>query len=431
MNDSANDLANDSTNDSTNDSANDFAAQLEKYAQLVVQSGCNLKPGQELFINASTDTCEFARLLTAAAYQQGARKVTVLFADEQISRLHYENCDLEVFEDYPKWQALLQNSMAENGAAMLRILSEDPLAMVGLDKNKFVANARAAHTACKPYHEAFDQGRLVWCIVGAAAPKWASHVFPDLPLEAAMDKLWQAIFASVRVDQADPIAEWDKHRQSFDERKAWLNSQHFASLHYVSQNGTDLVVGLNQKGLWQGGGDVTVNGTEFFPNMPTEEIFTSPDRLRANGIVYSSMPLVIYGSLVEDFSLSFQDGKVCAAKARVGQDSLDAALAVDDGAARLGECALIPWTSPIRASGILFYNTLYDENASCHLALGKGFSDCFEGGLTMNEDELEAAGVNNSASHLDFMVGTADLNIFGIKADGQELAIFENGEWAF
>jgi len=409
----------------------DLRHKLEKYAELIIKSGCNLQPGQELLLSASTDTCEFARIVTAEAYKQGASRVTVIFSDEEVSRLHFEHCALEIFEKYPAWQALLTNSMAEIKAAVLTITSEDPLAMVGIDQHKLVAHSLSAYEACKPFQDAIAGGRISWCIVGAAAPKWASFVFPEMPEDEAVDRLWQAIFTTVRVDTEDPIAAWEQHRRSFDERKAWLNAQHFDRLHYTSELGTNLVVGLNSKGLWQGGGDVTIDGTEFFPNMPTEEIFTTPDRLRASGVVYSSMPLVHYGSPVEDFSITFKDGVATDCTARIGQEVLEALISVDEGAARLGECALVPWTSPIQQSGILFYSTLYDENASCHLALGKGFADCYQGGEQMSEDELEALGVNKSAIHVDFMIGTADMCITGIKADGEELPLFENGNWAF
>jgi len=409
----------------------DLTHNLEKYAQLIIQSGCNLAPEQELLLTASTDTCEFARIVTAEAYKQGASRVTVRFVDEGISRLHYEYCALEIFRSFPEWQALLNNSMAEKRAAMLSIISDDPLAMVGIDQNKLVAHSRSSYKACKPFHDAISEGKVVWCIVGAAAPRWAGYVFPELPGSEATDRLWEAIFSAVFVDTEDPVAAWEQHRKCFDERKAWLNSQRFDRLHYMSELGTDLVVGLNSKGLWQGGGDVTIDGTEFFPNMPTEEIFTTPDRLRAEGVVCSSMPLVHYGSTVEDFSVSFKDGKVAGCTARVGQEVLEAIISVDEGAGRLGECALVPWSSPLQQSGILFYNTLFDENASCHLALGKGFADCLEGGQQMSEEELEAAGVNKSATHVDFMIGTADLRITGITPDGQELLIFDKGNWAF
>jgi aminopeptidase len=405
--------------------------QLERYAQLIIRSGCNLQPGQELLLSASTDCIEFARIITAEAYQQGARHVTVRFGDERIARLHYENCALEVFEQFPEWQALLNNSMARQGAAILSLTSENPLALSGVDQNKLVANARSSHDACKEFYDSLDQGKVVWCIAGAAAPAWAQHVFPLLSRDEAVAALWEAIFKATRVDTPDPLAAWQQHRASFDARKTWLNTQRFDALHYTNSLGTDLIIGLNAKGVWQGGGDVTVNGTEFFPNMPTEEIFTTPDRLRADGTVYSSMPLIHHGSLVDDFSLTFENGRVTTCHARVGQDVLEAIFAVDEDASRLGECALVPWTSPIRQSGILFYNTLYDENASCHLALGQGFPDCLEGGQQMNEDELKAAGVNKSATHVDFMIGTADLNIEGITVNGARVPLFRNGEWEF
>ncbi|MDR2587089.1 MAG: aminopeptidase [Coriobacteriales bacterium] len=409
----------------------DFAARLTAYARLIIRAGCNLQPGQELLLSASTDCVEFARLLVAEAYQQGARHVTVRFGDEKIARLHYENCALEVFEHFPEWQALLNNSLAREGAAVLSIISEDPLALTGVDQRKLVANARASHEACKEFYDGIDQGRVVWCIAGAAAPAWAQHVFPTLSPEEATAKLWEAIFNTTRVNEPDPVAAWQEHRASFDARKAWLNAQHFDALHYTNSLGTDLTIGLNTKGLWQGGGDVTTAGTEFFPNMPTEEIFTTPDRLRAEGIVYSSMPLVHHGSLIQDFWLRFEGGRVTEYHARTGNDVLEAIFAVDEDAVRLGECALVPWTSPIRQSGILFYNTLYDENASCHLAVGQGFPDCLEGGQAMDAEELKAAGVNKSATHVDFMIGSADLNITGVKADGASIPVFRDGEWAF
>jgi aminopeptidase len=408
-----------------------FCTKLEAYAHLIIRAGCNLQPGQELLLSISTDCVEFARLLTAEAYRQGARHVTVRFGDEKIARLHYENCALEVFEHFPEWQALLNNAMAREGAAILTIVSDDPLALTDVDQHKIVANARASHKACKEFFDGINQGRVVWCIAGAAAPAWARQVFPLLSPDEAAATLWEAIFTATRVGKGDPLAAWRQHRAAFDERKAWLNTQHFDALRYTNSLGTDLLIGLNSKGIWQGGGDVTIDGTEFFPNIPTEELFTTPNRLRAHGVVHSSMPLVHHGSLIEDFTLTFEEGRVKKCHARVGQEVLEAIFAVDDDAARLGECALVPWTSPIRQSGTLFYNTLYDENASCHLALGQGFPDCFEGGQRMSEDELKAAGVNASATHVDFMIGTIDLNITGIKIDGEETPIFRAGEWAF
>lgn len=404
--------------------------KLQRYAELVIRSGCNLQEGQELLLSCGVEDVEFARLLTQVAYEQGAGHVTVRFHDEPISRMHYDNCPVEYFQEYPEWAALLNNSMVRKGAAVLSITSEDPDAFSGVDQAKMVANAVAAHGACGEFYDALDFGRNVWCIVGAATPGWARKVFPDLPLDDAVDALWEAIFKTVRVDQADPLAAWEEHRAGFGTRKEILNSLHLDHLHYTNSLGTDLTIGLPEKHLWQGGGDVTVDGRAFFPNMPTEEIFSTPDRMRAEGTVVAALPLVHNGSLVQDFSLTFKDGAVVDFSAKVGEDVLKGIVETDGNSCRLGECALVPYSSPIRQSGVLFYNTLFDENAACHLALGKGFPDCYQGGVDMDNESLLAAGVNDSATHVDFMIGTADLSIVGVDKQGKETVIFQDGDWA-
>ncbi|MDR0501627.1 MAG: aminopeptidase [Coriobacteriales bacterium] len=409
---------------------NELASMLAKYANLIIRSGCNILPGQELYLSASTDSVMLARACTKAAYEAGAGHVTVNFSDESISRMHYDNCALEVFQTIAEWQALRSNSMARMGAAILSITSEDPLAMEGIDPAKPMASAKAAHVACKEFYDALDLGRNVWCIVAGASDAWASRVFPDLSASEATNRLWQAIFTATRVIADDPIAAWEAHRKAFDERKRWLNSLHFDSLRYTNSLGTNLEVGLNPTGIWNGGGDTTVDGREFFPNMPTEEIFTTPDFRRANGIVYSALPLIHNGNRIEDFWLRFKEGRVVECEAKCGEEMLRALLEVDDGSSRLGEVALVPFDSPIRNAGILFYNTLFDENASCHLAIGKGFPDCVSGGQEMDDSALRSAGVNESAIHVDFMIGNEDLCVTGILADGTEIAIFKNGNWA-
>lgn len=407
-----------------------FEAHLEAYARLIVEAGCNLQPGQELYLTSSVETAAFARRITRIAYKRGARHVTVRYTDEQISRMHYDNCAIEVFETMPEWAALLNNSMARDGAAILSIISDDPEAMTGIDPAKAVANARAAHAACKEFYDALDFGRNVWCIAGAASPAWARKVFPDAPEQEAVERLWEAIFTTARADADDPIAAWEAHRNSFAARTALLNEQRFCTLRYRNAQGTDLTVGLPAKHLWNGGGDTTVGETPFFPNIPTEEIFTTPDRLRANGTVTSALPLVHNGTLIDNFSITFENGKVIDYAAEQGLDTLRSIIETDEGSCRLGEVALVPYDSPIRQTGILFYNTLYDENASCHLALGQGFPDCYEGGVGMDAEELLEAGVNKSAAHVDFMIGTEDLSIEGIRADGTVVPVFENGNWS-
>lgn len=405
--------------------------RLEKYAELLIVKGCAFKEGQELFVRSPIQVAQFTRMVVACAYRHGARHVTVSWSDEAVSRLAYDNAPLEVFEATPSWQAELNNSMARNNAAVLTILSDDPQAMKGVDQRKVMARVVSNHEACKEFYDALDRGRCVWCIAGAASPVWASQVFPELDEVAATERLWEAILDTSRVTD-DPCKAWDEHRESFEERKAWLNAQRFSKLHYTASNGTDLAVGLIEGSHWEGGGQMGADGvTYFFPNIPTEEIFTSPDRLATEGVVHSALPLIHNGSPVEDFWIRFEGGRAVECDARVGRDVLQGIINTDDKSCFLGECALVPFDSPIRNTGVLFLETLYDENASCHLALGKGFPEVLEGGYDMSADELLSAGLNESAAHVDFMIGTADLNITGIKADGTEVAVFVDGNWAF
>ena len=408
----------------------DFDSRLEKYARLIIRSGCNLRKGQELLIEADASNVDLVRKLVKEAYEQGASDVTVRLTDEICGRMGYDYRSVEDFSKFPDWLALLHNGIAKRGAALLFITSEDPQSMTGVDPRKLAARIKASHEACRDWRNGMDFGHNVWCIVGAASPAWASRVFPDLSEDEAMSRLWDAIFSTVRVDTPDPIAAWEAHKESFAARKKWLNDQGFDALHYTSSLGTDITVGLTPKSIWEGGGATTVDGTYFFPNMPTEEVFSSPDRNRCDGIVYSSLPLNHDGALIEDFSITFKGGRVVDFHAEKGEDALRGIIETDEGSHHLGEVALIPCSSPIRKTGILFLNTLFDENASCHMALGMGFPDCYEGGLEMNTESLLAAGINESATHVDFMLGTDDLSIDGVLPDGHEVPVFRNGTWA-
>lgn len=409
----------------------DLKLRLEKYAELLVCKGCALKEGQELFVRAPIQVADFVRMVVACAYRNKARHVTVSWSDDAVSRMAYDNAPLDFFESTPTWIAELNNSMAHNNAAVLTILSDDPQAMKGVDQHKVMARVVANHEACKEFYDALDRGRCVWCIAGAASGTWAQQVFPELSEQDATAKLWDAILDTSRVTD-DPCKAWDDHRASFDERKAWLNAQGFSKLHYSSSNGTDLTVGLIEGSHWEGGGQMGADKeTYFFPNIPTEEIFTSPNRLATSGIVYSALPLIYNGSPVEDFWIRFEEGRAVECDACVGRDVLQGIIDTDENSCYLGECALVPFDSPIRNTGVLFLETLYDENASCHLALGKGFPEVLEGGYDMSADELLAAGLNDSAAHVDFMVGTSDLNITGIKPDGTKVPVFVQGNWAF
>ena len=403
--------------------------RLEKYAELLIVKGCALERGQELYLNAPVQVVGFVRTLVKCAYEHGASYVTVNWSDGVVGRYAYDYAALERFETMPAWSAERANSMAENGAATLTILSDDPLVMRGADQAKMRARTVAVHEACKPYYDAIDFGKMRWCIAAAASEQWALQVFPNLDEREAVEKLWGAILDASRVDD-DPIVAWDRHKASFDARKDWLNNQRFVALHYTASNGTDLVVGLLEKAHWEGGGQEGADGTYFFPNIPTEEVFTSPDRMRVDGVVHSALPLIHNGAPVEDFWIRFEGGQAVEFDAREGRDVLESIIATDENSCRLGECALVPFKSPIRDTGILFYETLFDENASCHLAFGKGFPECYENGYELSCLELLNAGVNDSATHVDFMIGTPDMNITGIRADGSEVDVFVNGNWA-
>lgn len=404
---------------------------IARYAKLLVQQGVALQPGQELVLQCPIERADFARQIVKCAYGCGASHVTVIWSDDETSRLEYENVELGYFEHVPSWKREQLNSLAEAGAAFLFIEGQDPELFGGIDPAKPAAASRASHTELKAFHDGMDFGRNTWCIAGAPIASWAAKVFPDLSAEEALFRLWEAILETSRAAGDDPQGAWETHNAAFEKNKRSLNAHHFDRLHYRSSNGTDLVVGLTDHHIWEGGAARTTSGIAYFPNIPTEEIFTSPDRMRADGIVHSALPLVHAGSVVRDFWFRFEGGKVVDFDAARGKDVLKEILATDENACRLGECALISKNTPIRQSGILFYDTLYDENASCHLALGIGFPDCYEGGYGMTAEELERAGVNQSHTHVDFMIGTEDMDISGITAAGDEVPIFVNGQWAW
>ncbi len=402
---------------------------FDNYAKLLVKKGAAIKPGQELVVSAPVERADFVRRVVRAAYAAGAGHVTVMWADDTITRLEYENEDVDFFKNVPAWQALQLNSLAEQGASFLFLSGDDPSLLDGIDPAKPAARSFARNTQCKAFRDGMDFGRNVWCIAGVAVDSWAKKVFPDLSAPEALYRLWLAILSTARADGENPQSDWETHNATFEKNKRLLNEARYTALRYKSSNGTDLVVGLNADGLWEGGAGRTVDGTVFFPNIPTEEVFTSPDCQRAQGVVHSAMPLVHAGRIVDDFWLRFEDGKVVEYDARRGKDVLKHIIEVDENSCRLGECALISRNTPIRQSGILFYDTLYDENASCHLALGMGFPECCEGGLDMDADQLMEHGVNQSATHVDFMIGADDLDIWGLRADGTEVQIMSQSQW--
>lgn len=405
--------------------------QISKYADLIVRKGVHVKKGQEVVVQVPVELAEFARLLVARAYAAGAGHVTVIWNDDELQRLTYENVDIEWFATTPEWQRVQLDSLAAAGACFIFVEASDPEALKGIDPAKPAAASRARNTQCKEFRRGLDFNINPWCIAGAPVASWARHVFPGEPDEVAVYRLWRAILSVARADGEDPEAEWELHDATFSKNLRLLNERHFDALRYTSGNGTDLVVGMTDKHVWEGGCSRTPEGHEFFPNIPTEEVFTSPDCRRVDGVVHSAMPLVHNGVKIDRFWLKFEGGRVTDFDAEVGRDALKSILDTDEGGRRLGEVALISKNTPIRQSNVLFYDTLYDENASCHLALGVGFPECYEGGYEMSQEELLAVGVNASATHVDFMIGTDDLDVVGISADRTEVPVFVNGQWSW
>lgn len=405
--------------------------KIERYAKLVVRKGVNVMPGQEVVLMTPVECAPFARLLVSAAYEAGAGHVTVIWNDDAVTRLTYENVELAYFEQTPEWQRVQLDSLAEAGACFIFVEGADPEALKGIDPKKPAAASKAKNSQCTVYRRGLDFNVNPWCIAGAPVAAWARHVFPDVPDEVAIYRLWCSILSVARADGDDPESDWELHDATFEKNLRFLNDRHFDALQYRSSNGTDFTVGLTDRHIWAGGKCETPEGHPFFPNIPTEEVFTSPDRMRADGVVHSALPLIHHGNKVEDFWLKFESGMVVEYGARLGEDTLKSILETDEGARRLGEVALISKNTPIRESETLFFDTLYDENASCHLALGVGFPECYDGGYEMSAEELRERGVNTSATHVDFMIGTDDLTITGIQADGTEVPVFVNGQWSW
>lgn len=405
--------------------------KLERYADLIVRKGVNVKPGQEVVVQAPVEVAAFVRLLVARAYAVGAGHVTVIWNDDAVMRLTYENVDASWFETVPAWQREQLDSLAEAGACFIFVEGADPEALKGIDPAKPAAASKARNTQCVKYRHGMDFNINPWCIAGAPVAAWARQVYPGVEDEVAMYRLWCAILSVARADGDDPEAAWELHNATFEKNLRLLNERHFDRLHYTSANGTDLWVGMTDKHVWEGGSSSTPDGHVFFPNIPTEEVFTSPHCERVDGVVYSALPLVRHGNKIDRFWFRFENGLVVDFDAEVGRDTLASILDTDEGARRLGEVALISKNTPIRETETLFYDTLYDENASCHLALGSGFPECYEGGYAMTQDDLRDLGLNKSGTHVDFMIGADDLDIMGVTADGEEIPVFVNGQWTW
>lgn len=403
---------------------------LKKYAELIVRVGANVQKGQDVFINASADQYEFVTYLTDYAYKAGAKAVIPNFTYQPITKLHYRRQTLKTLSAVYPWVESRYKYMADKLPAMIHILSDDPDGLKGVNFDKVSKANQAVYPVIKPYRDAMEN-KYQWTIAAVPSPAWAKKVFPDDSKSVAMKKLWAAILNAVHVhDDNSPIQAWEEHNKSFLERRSFLNQKHFDTLHFKSSNGTDFKVGFMEKSRWQGGCDKTISGIVFNPNMPTEELFCSPKRGVAEGRVVSTKPLSYNGALIENFEITFKDGKAVSWDAGTNKELLDKIIGMDESSSYLGEVALIPTESPINKSGILFYETLFDENASCHLALGRGFADTIEGFETMTKEEMNAMGLNDSMVHVDFMIGADDMSIVGYK-NGEAFTIFENGNWAF
>ncbi len=404
--------------------------QLRRYAKLLAKTGINVKKGQWVMVTAELDQPEFVEMVVEELYRAGAGKVTVEWSHQPLTKLHYIYMREEALEKIEKWELEKLELRKKELPAMLYIESEDPDGLAGVDQEKFTSVRMSRTKVIKPYRDAMEN-KYQWCIAAVPSKAWAKKVFPDLMVNTAVEKLWDAILSASRADGNDPVRDWARHNDELAQRCDYLNRLKLVSLEYKSKNGTDLKVGLIPESSFKGGGEETIGGAYFNPNIPSEEIFISPKAGEAEGIVYSTKPLSYQGELIEDFSVRFEGGKVTEVKAKKNQHLLEKMISMDEGAKMLGECALIAYDSPINNTGILFYNTLFDENASCHLALGRGFNECVKGFEDMTNEEIHAKGINDSMIHVDFMIGSDDLEVIGVTKNGERVPLFKNGNWAF
>ena len=401
---------------------------LENYADLIVNTGINPDPGQDVVITAGFDQLDFVRMITEKCYQRGTGKVWFNWVDMPLEKLHCLYQSQERLSAFEAWEVEKLRWQSEKLPCRLWLDSDDPDGMNGIDPQKRAAAQQAKFPIIKPFRDAMEN-RHQWCIAGVPGAAWAKKVFPNLPESDAVEKLWDAILTASRA-KGDAIANWDQHNADMAERSKLLNGYHFTALEYHDANGTDFRVGLMPEGIFAGAAETDLYGRKFNPNIPSEEIFTSPKRGEADGLLVATKPLSFQGSLIENFSIRFENGRAVEAHAEKNQDVLQKMLAMDEGAAYLGECALIANDSPINQTGILFWNTLYDENAACHFAVGRGFDCCIRNFEKYSKDELIAMGLNDSMIHVDFMIGSDTLDIDGITPDGQRIPIFRHGLWS-
>ena len=401
----------------------------EKYAALALRTGVNLQKGQPLLINAPIEGADFTRIVVRKAYELGAKDVYVNWSDDELTLLKYEHAPDEVLATFPDWRVKLHETFAKDNGALLSIHATDPDLLQNIDPERVSMANKASAEAMVEFQKYVMNDKITWSIISIPTDAWAQKIYPQKSKEEAVKSLWEAIVRIVRVDQDDPIAAWEQHNQTLERAREILNEKNYKTLIFKGP-GTHLEVGLPNGHIWHGGSAVSEKGIEFNPNMPTEEVFTAPHKYNVNGTVASTKPLNYGGTLIDNFSLTFKDGRVVAFTAEQGEETLKHLLDTDEGARRLGEVALVPNESPVSQSGLIFYNTLFDENASCHVALGKAYPTNIKDGASMTKDELDQHGINDSLTHVDFMIGSEALDIDGIKEDGTSEPVFRQGIWA-
>ena len=403
--------------------------KLQQYAEMIVKEGVRIQKGEEIWITASVENSKFANVVVEECYKAGAKKVVMDWFCDSTDRLTYKYMTVGELGKVPSYRLAKFKYASKKFPVRLYIDDSDPDALKGINPQKIAKARMKSYPKIKPYFDLMD-GKYKWCIVAIPSPSWAKKVFPGVSEEEAIEKLWEAIFFTCRVDEEGTVANWEKHNAYLVEKRSLLNSFDLRKLKYHSSNGTNFEVDLIPGCTWGAGVDKTNVGLEFNPNMPTEEVFTSPIAGKCEGLLVATKPLSYQGQLIEDFSIRFEGGKAVEVKARKNQKLLEQMIKMDDNACKLGECALVPFTSPINQSGILFYNTLFDENAVCHVALGAGFKELLPDGQELTTKQAEERGINDSMIHVDFMIGSPDLCVVGVKANGEEITLFKDGVWA-
>ena len=408
----------------------DLEKLKKDYAELAVKSGVNMQKGQRLVINCPVECADFARLCAAAAYEAGCREVIMRWSDDELRRMKFMHADGDVFDNVDSWDVDFYTSLSGEGAAVLSIDADDPDSLNGVDPDRIKRAQISRGKALKTYRKRMMSSEFPWCVCSVPSKAWAKTVFPDLSEDEAVERLWEEILSACRADKGDAVERWKEHTDEIMKHVDIMNSYDFKTLRYKNSAGTDVTVDLPEGHYWAGGEEKASNGIMFSANIPTEEVFTLPDRNSVNGTLVATKPLSLNGTVIEGFSFKVKDGKIVEVHAEKGEEILKDAISVDEGASYFGEVALVPHDSPISRSGVLFFNTLFDENASCHFAFGEAYP-CIKGAEDMSEEELKERGRNVSMTHVDFMIGSPDLEITGVTHDGREIAVFRNGNFVF